>query len=253
MHYYQFNIGDYAKSTKYLTDLQDLAYRRLLDICYDSEKPLPKTVEEVAEIIGFLKNPSEVDQVLKKYFKLTKNGFIQKRVQKELGVYQSKALTARVNGKKGGRPKNNPEITQSVNLANPEITQSKAKQEPITNNHKPITNLKNMVLPDWINQELWDGFMEVRKGLRAKNTDVAIKALINKLTKFRSSGFDPNEAISNSIESSWKGVFEPKHQNGTKKFNLTEALKNDMQRITEREMGDGPVCEVTGYLHGQVG
>ena len=138
MHYYQFNIGDYAKSTKYLSELQDLAYRRLLDICYDSEKPLPKTIKEVAEQIGFLKNPDDVEVILKKYFKLTKNGFTQKRVQKEIVNYRCKGDIARANGKKGGRPKGKVKITQLVNLANPDITGLKAKQEPITNNHKPI-------------------------------------------------------------------------------------------------------------------
>jgi len=191
LHYYQFNIGDYAKSTKYLTDLQDLAYRRLLDICYDSEKPLPKTVEEVAEIIGFLKNPSEVDQVLKKYFKLTKNGFIQKRVQKELGVYQSKATTARVNGKKGDRPKNNPEITQSVNLANPEITGLKANHKPITNNHKPIIKDLSVITDGF--DHWWNLYPSCRrknkKGCLAKFkskckdlTDEQIEELVNTIS-----------------------------------------------------------------------
>jgi len=34
MHYYQFNIGDYASHTRHLSDLEDLAYRRLLDAYY---------------------------------------------------------------------------------------------------------------------------------------------------------------------------------------------------------------------------
>ena len=138
MHYYQFNIGDYAKSTKYLTNDQDLAYRRLLDICYDTEKPLPKNLPEIAELIGFLKNPRDSDFVVKKYFKLTKSGYVQKRVQREIVNYRAKSDAARANGKLGGRPKGKPKITQSVNLANPEQTGLKANQEPITNNHKPI-------------------------------------------------------------------------------------------------------------------
>jgi uncharacterized protein YdaU (DUF1376 family) len=134
MHYYQFNIGDYAKSTKYLEPMEDLIYRRLLDICYDSEKPLPKSVEKVTKLIGLKNFAKETQAILDEYFKLTKNGYIQKRVNKELGKYRAKADSARANGKKGGRPK----ITQPVNSANPTITQLKAKQETITNNHKPI-------------------------------------------------------------------------------------------------------------------
>lgn len=41
MHFYDFNIGDYAKKTQHLSNEEDLAYRRALDMYYDTEKPLP--------------------------------------------------------------------------------------------------------------------------------------------------------------------------------------------------------------------
>ena len=242
LHYYQFNIGDYAKSTKYLTDLQDLAYRRLLDICYDSEKPLPKTVEEVAELIGFLKNPSEVDQVLKKYFKLTKNGFIQKRVQKELGVYQSKAATARVNGKKGGRPKNNPEITQSVNLANPEETQSKAKQEPITNNHKPIIKDLDQSEIDQCFERFWlSGIRKVNKkkskslfsNILKKTKDQGWSELTEILTEDVKLRIDSNQLGFSEMHPTtylngerWKDDIINNHNQGERSYTLDELGKD---------------------------
>ena len=34
MHFYQFNIGDYASHTRHLNPIEDIAYRRLLDIYY---------------------------------------------------------------------------------------------------------------------------------------------------------------------------------------------------------------------------
>ena len=37
MHYFQFNIGDYASHTRHLTLMEDLAYRRLLDLYYMRE------------------------------------------------------------------------------------------------------------------------------------------------------------------------------------------------------------------------
>lgn len=40
MHFYDFNVGDYAKKTQHLTNEEDLAYRRALDMYYDTEKPL---------------------------------------------------------------------------------------------------------------------------------------------------------------------------------------------------------------------
>jgi uncharacterized protein YdaU (DUF1376 family) len=43
MHFYDFNIGDYAKKTAHLTNGEDLAYRRALDVYYDTEKPFDLT------------------------------------------------------------------------------------------------------------------------------------------------------------------------------------------------------------------
>ena len=264
MHYYQFNIGDYRKDTAHLSVVEHYIYRQLIDWYYLDEKPIPLKTQSVIRRLSLGDNAlEELQNVLGDFFEKDKTGYVHSKIEKEIEKYHAKVKINQENGKRGGRPigakdkaKRKQRKTQSVNSGNPEEPNRNPNQEPITNNHKPETIVKTksvVVLPDWINQELWDGFMEIRKGLRAKNTDVAIKALLNKLSEFKDAGLDPNEAISNSIESSWKGVFEPKHQNGAKKFNLTEALKNDMQRITEREVGDGPVCEVAGYLHGQVG
>lgn len=136
MHYYQFNIGDYAKSTLHLSEMEDLAYRRLLDRYYDTEKPLESDIDELCRYIRMVPYKKETQQVLSEFFNLTKKGWIQKRVQKELSSYARKASAARANGKKGGRPKK----TQSVSSGNPVGTHDKTKQEPLTNNHKPITN-----------------------------------------------------------------------------------------------------------------
>jgi uncharacterized protein YdaU (DUF1376 family) len=48
MHYYQFNIGDYQSHTAHLTDMEDLAYRRLLDWYYLHELSIPLDLTEVA-------------------------------------------------------------------------------------------------------------------------------------------------------------------------------------------------------------
>jgi uncharacterized protein YdaU (DUF1376 family) len=147
MHYYQFNIGDYAKSTKHLTLLEDLAYRRLLDIYYDTEKPLNTNVKQLARIAGMSAHTDEITNVLSDFFTETEEGFTQKKAACEIDLYQAKAVVARVNGKKGGRPaktQTEPKITQPVNSANPAETGLKPNYKPLTINQEPLT----------INQEL---------------------------------------------------------------------------------------------------
>lgn len=149
MHYFKFNIGDYAKATRHLNNLEDLAYRRLIELYYDTEKPLPNDVKKLARLINMRENTEEIDVVLSDFFNLTNDGFQQKRIDEEITDYHRGADTARANGKKGGRPKKanpnpdetqgKPKKTQRVNLANPDETGLKANQEPLTNNHKPVT------------------------------------------------------------------------------------------------------------------
>jgi uncharacterized protein YdaU (DUF1376 family) len=151
MHYYQFNIGDYAKSTKHLTLLEDLAYRRLLDIYYDTEKPLTSNVKQLARIAGMSEYIDEITNVLSDFFTDTEEGFTQKKTAFEIEAYQAKAGTARVNGKLGGRPKKTqtePKETQSVNFANPDETGLKPNYKPLTINQEPLTNNQELTLKD---------------------------------------------------------------------------------------------------------
>lgn len=149
MHYYQFNIGDYAKATRHLSNTEDLAYRRLIELYYDTERPLINDVVKLSRLVNMKENQEEIKIVLEDFFIETDEGFQQSRIDEEISIYHARAESARVNGKKGGRPKKakhnpgkteaKPKTTQSVNLANPKERVSKANQEPLTNNHKPIT------------------------------------------------------------------------------------------------------------------
>jgi len=128
VHYYQHNIGDYARDTGHLSVLEHGIYRLLLDWCYLNEKPI--TTEQAIRIARG--NPVETQSVLSEFFQRTDEGWTHKRVQREVAYYHDKAEKNRQNGSKGGRPKAN---------ANPVGSQTDANrnpnQEPITNNQEP--------------------------------------------------------------------------------------------------------------------
>jgi uncharacterized protein YdaU (DUF1376 family) len=144
MHYYQFNIGDYASHANHLTEIEDLGFRRLLDLYYLTESPLPGDIKSVCRLVRMREFEHEISQVLAEFFVFEDGVWVNKRADEEIKAFRAKAQVARANGRKGGRPKTqskpkaNPEETQRVNLANPEETQSKAKQEPRTINQEPI-------------------------------------------------------------------------------------------------------------------
>ena len=51
MIWYKFHLGDYITHTTHLSDAEDLAYRRLLDLYYMSEKQIPLNTESVSRKI----------------------------------------------------------------------------------------------------------------------------------------------------------------------------------------------------------
>ena len=110
MHYYQFKIGDYIKSTSHLTPLEDIAYRRMLDRFYDSELPLPSDIYKLARLLRMPDNQSEILVVLDEFWEEIADGWINKKGQECIDEYQRKADVARSNGHKGGRPKGDNDI-----------------------------------------------------------------------------------------------------------------------------------------------
>lgn len=142
MFYYDHHIGDFRSATIHMNRIERAIYRELLDIYYDTEVPLPLDKSKVYRMVSARQNDEMVivDQILDDFFIISDDGYHNKRADHEIDIYRKKAEAARVNGKKGGRPpKNNPEITQSVLLANPEESGSQANQ--VTN--KPINQYLN--------------------------------------------------------------------------------------------------------------
>jgi uncharacterized protein YdaU (DUF1376 family) len=117
MHYYQWSRKDYAASTAYLTNGQDLAYRRMLDLYYDSETALPSDVALVARKVRC--PVDDVQAVLDDKFTLQADGWHNNRADMELAKMHARAEKNRSNGALGGRkarfddePTGIPSVTQ---------------------------------------------------------------------------------------------------------------------------------------------
>jgi len=63
------------------------------------------------------------------------------------------------------------------------------------------------ILPDFIDKEIWDAFLEMRGKKRTVPTEHAKILLIQKLGEFRDAGDDPNEVLKRSIMNGWTGIF----------------------------------------------
>ena len=139
MHYYQFNIGDYIKHTMHLSPIEDITYRRLLDMYYDTEAPIPNNIPLVSRRLRI--EAGIVKSILVEFFDETEEGYKNYRADAEIASYHGFLDKQKANGSKGGRPKK----TQTKPTANPNITQNNPKQEPLTTNHKQIKELATKV------------------------------------------------------------------------------------------------------------
>jgi hypothetical protein len=140
MHYFQFNIGDYASHTRHLSLLEDLAYRRLLDLYYLREGKIYGNEGEIARQIGMRDHVLEVKQVLQDFFSIGEDGrWAHDRCDAELAEYRQFLEKQRENGRLGGRPSKNPKKP----TANPSLTQSEPKKS-LTTNHKPLTTKQDI-------------------------------------------------------------------------------------------------------------
>lgn len=89
MHYFKFNIGEYASHTRHLSPLEDIAYRRLLDLAYTSELPLIKDIRQLTRLINMREHEIEVQDILREFFFKTDEGWLNNRVIKEMADFKA--------------------------------------------------------------------------------------------------------------------------------------------------------------------
>lgn len=181
MHWFKRNIGDYHKKAGRLTMLQHGAYTLLMDSCYDREQ-FP-TMEEAIEWV-WASTPEEihaVEFVLGRFFTLEEGVYIQHRISDELVDYQAKAETnKRIAIEREAKRKviktiKHEPCTTSERLDN----ESSPNQEPITINHKPVTNNKI----DFSPLALSDEELKELKALRSKKKASLTQRVVNTLAK----------------------------------------------------------------------
>ena len=203
MHYYKRNLGDYAKKAGRLSMLQHGAYTLLIDACYDREQ-FP-TREEAIDW-AWASSTAEVESVefvLRKFFVLEGDRYVQKRIQEEILEYREKAdLNARIaQEREMKRKEKRTERAPGVDGAPP-------NQEPLTTNHETPPNggvARKRALaarPDEVAEPVWQDFQRLRAQKRAPLTDTALAGLRREAAK---AGIGLGEALAYCCEQGWQG------------------------------------------------
>jgi len=219
MHYYPFHISDYISHTRHLSDVEDLAYRRMIDLYYHSEQPFPNA-EFVARKVK--STPEIISVLLSEYFVKSEDGWRNKRADVEIAKYHTKAESAR-HANKVKLSKRSDLKSDLISEPNHDATNN---HKPITNNHKPI---KELQAPDGVSVEVWESFLMQRKKSKAVVTETVIKGIRREADK---AGWSLEQALSEVVARGWRG------------------FKADwvIQKQTESERGRTALSELTRGL-----
>lgn len=172
MNYYKRHLGDYAKKAGRLSMLQHGSYTLLLDACYDREQ-FP-TLDEAIEWT-WASTTEEVEAVtfvLRKFFTFEDGVYVQKRIQKEIFEYHTKAAT----NKRIAIERETIRKQKGTNRA-PVVNDSSPNHKPITNNQEPREDqkLSSASPPDF--EVAWANYPK-RPGASKEDTLKAWKARI---------------------------------------------------------------------------
>lgn len=133
MNRYHRYPGDYGRDTGSLSLAEHGAYTVLLDHYYATETPLAADSVAIYRLCRAVSGAEKraVDSVLERFFPANGDGRRHNsRADREIAKYVEKVGRNREVGKLGGRPSNNPEVTQKETQ---KVSKTKPRNNPIQN------------------------------------------------------------------------------------------------------------------------
>jgi uncharacterized protein YdaU (DUF1376 family) len=220
MNYYNFHIGDYISHTIHLSLEEDLAYRRLLDMYYDTELPIPNNIPLVSRKIRI--SAEVVKTVLDEFFELTEEGFKNFRADNEIAEYQRFIEKQKANGSKGGRPKK----SHRKPTANPTQSQKKPNQEPITNNQEPNKERTrgSRLSADWVLPKEWEDWA------RQERPDLDLRSVGEQFKDYWSA-----KAGSGSTKLDWQATWRNWVRNQKMVFKQADIARTTVPSSSQRD------------------
>lgn len=239
MHYFQFHIGDYRAATAHLSNLEDLAYRRLLDWYYDTEQPIAlKDVDKIARRIRL--DPITIETVLRDMFETEGDLFRNSRADQEIAKYHELQDSAKRGAAMRWHKGSSATPMQTIN------------HEPITKNQEPKKKQRSAVsCPIDVDPLIWDDWLQVRKAKRAGPVTETVLQAIKKQASIVN--WTLQQAIEQCAARGWQGfnaswVSTPqKTANAFPERNLAaaRAIFGDERRLTNDPTTIEPVQTIT--------
>jgi hypothetical protein len=100
-----------------------------------------------------------------------------------------------------------PKNTFDVTLGHTNIKNNIYNKRKEKINKKEKKSIEEINLPDWLDKELWNRFVEFRKEIKKPLTHFACLLNIKRLENFKNIGHSPKDVIEQSIANGWQGLF----------------------------------------------
>ena len=212
MHYYSFHIGDYAAHTRHLSLIEDLAYRRLLDLYYMHEKPI--VADTAARLIGMREHGHDVLCVLVEFFEETEDGYINKRADNEIASFKAMSEGGKKGANKRWHSKANREAIATLSPSDGPHNQPLIA----TVNHEPITNISTSLrsvdkrssrfdalahlVSIGVEQTIASDWIQHRKAIKASPSQTAIDGIAKESER---AGISLSDALAMCCQRGWRG------------------------------------------------
>lgn len=236
MHYYKFNISDWALHTAHLSLVEEAIYFRLINFYYDSEKPIPIDLTPIVRKLRMREESQTVCDILGEFFCETEKGFIHNRCEQLLKEYRKTNKKNKANGSKGGRPSNSKASKETQKEPTGLIVETQA--EPTDNpNYELLTNNQELIT---INQSTKD----------LDQSEIDQKVLEFCFNQFWESGIRKvnKKKAKPLFISILKKNSEP---SGQKAYNFSAKIEHDIKaRLNINQMGFAEMHPTT-YLNGE--
>ncbi len=242
MHSYHHNIKTFNSATRHLTRVERALYRDLIELYYDTEKPLTGCFDRLARLViaHSDEDKNALKYVLAEFFELTggvyTHSFCDDEIEKFQANNSAKAKAGRASAearkKKAAERKRQREQAKEQDLTPVEhvLNTSQASvhnHKPITNNHKPITTSNNTGQPwatqrkkfkpdislcptwGWPNQPsnaVFDGWLAMRRKNKFTISENSMKRIGAGLRTAVEQGFTVDDCLSKAELQGWKGM-----------------------------------------------
>jgi uncharacterized protein YdaU (DUF1376 family) len=204
-----FYWDDWATDTAHLSDSEYAIYHRLLTHYYKTQKPLLANATSLLRVcLAFTSDQqAAMSSVLSQFFVLKGENYHNKRADSELEKMISISKERRLVGRKGGLAKARNLLEQKAyqNPTHPQPHIQPQSQEEKSKSKATPSEL--FILPEWIPTESWDGYVEMRKKIRAPLTDRAARLALAELEKLKNQGYSPRGVLDQSVLNDWRGLF----------------------------------------------